>query len=160
MTLGAERAADALGRAAKRTGRAARQLAARARPRRGAKRTLMATVALLPNYLRLLFGLFTDKRVSALDKVLVAGAIAYIVMPMDFIPDYIPFLGEVDDVFLLMTAVQRLIANAGQRVVLGHWPGEPTELEPENIGRVLSAAAFFLPHRMRKRLRKKALRGR
>jgi uncharacterized membrane protein YkvA (DUF1232 family) len=120
----------------------------------------MATVALLPNYLRLLFGLFTDKRVSALDKVLVAGAIAYIVMPMDFIPDYIPFLGEVDDVFLLMTAVQRLIANAGQRVVLGHWPGEPTELEPENIGRVLSAAAFFLPHRMRKRLRKKALRGR
>ena len=149
--------AEVLGRAKKRTRTVARGIAERVRPRRGAKRTLMATIALLPNYLRLLYGLFRDGRVPALDKALVIGAIAYILMPMDFIPDFIPFQGEVDDVFLLMTALQRLLTSAGPRVVHSHWAGEPDELEPENIGRVLSAAAFFLPHRMRKRLRRKAL---
>jgi uncharacterized membrane protein YkvA (DUF1232 family) len=152
--------ADVLDRASRRTRKAARDLKKKVTPRRGAKRTLMATISLLPNYLRLLYGLFRDKRVPLVDKALVVGAIAYIVMPMDFIPDYIPFLGEVDDVFLLMTALQRLLMSAGQRTVLSHWHGDPNELEPENIGRVLSAAAFFLPHRMRKRLKRKALRGR
>lgn len=149
--------ADVLDRAARRTRKAARGLKKKVTPRRGAKRTLMATISLLPNYLRLLYGLFRDGRVPLVDKALVVGAIAYIVMPMDFIPDYIPFLGEVDDVFLLMTALQRLLTSAGQRTVLSHWHGDPSELEPENIGRVLSAAAFFLPHRMRKRLKRKAL---
>ena len=39
------------------------------------------------------------------DKWLVAGAMAYIVMPVDLIPDFIPFLGEVDDVFILVLAL-------------------------------------------------------
>src|SRR6058998_1091958 len=74
----------------------------RGSPRNGAKRTVMGYIAELPRFLRLLWGLVTDSRVAMLDKVLVAGAIAYIVMPLDLIPDYIPFLGEVDDVFLLV----------------------------------------------------------
>ena len=69
----------------------------------------------LPNFLRLLGGLLTDMRVSTTDKLLVAGAVAYILLPMDFIPDFIPFLGEVDDIFVLVLALQRLIANAGKR---------------------------------------------
>ena len=39
-------------------------------------------------------------------------------MPIDLIPDFIPFLGEVDDVFMLVLALQRLIANAGRHVLL------------------------------------------
>ena len=63
-------------------------------PRTGAKRTVMYYVKQFPAYLRLLGGLLTDRRVSVLDKLLVGGAIAYIVMPIDLIPDFIPFLGE------------------------------------------------------------------
>jgi uncharacterized membrane protein YkvA (DUF1232 family) len=122
-------------------------------PRTGAKRTVLGTIQQLPHYLRLLGGLLLDRRVSALDKVLVAGAIAYILAPVDLIPDFIPFLGEVDDVFLLVTALQRLIANAGRRVVLDHWTGDPRELRQLNLQRVLSAAAFFLPLGMRRKLR-------
>src|SRR5687768_18511875 len=107
----------------------------------------------LPSYLRLLGGLLTDRRVNAIDKLLVAGAIAYIVMPIDFIPDFIPFLGEVDDVFLLVIALQRLIANAGRAVVLDHWMGDPKQLGSLDLERVLAAAAFFLPRRVRRRLR-------
>jgi uncharacterized membrane protein YkvA (DUF1232 family) len=122
-------------------------------PRAGAKRTLMSTVKDLPNFLRLLGGLLTDRRVSNTDKLLVAGAIAYIAMPMDFIPDYIPFLGEIDDLFVLVLALQRLIANAGRTVIQDHWMGDPSELKELDLERILVAAAFFLPRRIRRRLR-------
>ena len=121
--------------------------------RSGAKRTLMSTVKELPNFLRLLGGLLTDRRVSNTDKLLVAGAIAYIVMPMDFIPDYIPFLGEIDDLFVLVLALQRLIANAGRNVIQDHWMGDPGQLKELDPEKILVAAAFFLPRRVRRRLR-------
>jgi uncharacterized membrane protein YkvA (DUF1232 family) len=107
----------------------------------------------LPNFLRLLGGLMADKRVSNTDKLLVGGAIAYILLPMDFIPDYIPFLGEIDDLFVLVLALQRLIGNAGRSVIEDHWMGDPAQLRSMVLERVLVAAAFFLPRRVRRRLR-------
>jgi len=107
----------------------------------------------LPNFLRLIGGLLTDVRVSTTDKLLVAGAIGYVFLPMDFVPDFIPFIGEIDDVFLLVLALQRLIANADRSVVLEHWMGDPRQLRSLDLERVLVAAAFFLPRRVRRRLR-------
>ena len=112
----------------------------------------------IPHYLRLLGGLIADRRVHAIDKVLVAAAIAYIVAPIDLLPDFVPFLGEVDDVFLLVTALQRLISNAGRLVVLDHWSGDEAELSDMNLRAVLSAASFFLPLGIQRRLRDAARR--
>jgi uncharacterized membrane protein YkvA (DUF1232 family) len=122
-------------------------------PRTGAKRTVMYYVRQLPQYMRLLGGLITDPRVAMLDKLLVAGAMAYIVMPIDLIPDFIPFFGEIDDVYLLVLALQRLISNAGRMVLIDHWTGEPSDLADLNLRGALAAAAFFLPKRIRRRLR-------
>ena len=139
------------------TGRRARKLPADVQvetaPRTGAKRTVMGTIGELPNFLRLLYGLVTDNRVNSVDKLVVAGAIAYILLPIDVIPDFIPFLGEVDDVFLLILALQRLIGNAGRAVVQTYWAGDPADLTALNLEKVLAASAFFLPRRMRRRLR-------
>jgi uncharacterized membrane protein YkvA (DUF1232 family) len=107
----------------------------------------------LPNFLRLIGGLLADVRVSTTDKLLVAGAIGYVFLPMDLVPDFIPFIGEIDDVFLLVLALQRLIANADRSVVLEHWMGDPRQLRSLDLERVLVAAAFFLPRRVRRRLR-------
>ena len=114
----------------------------------------METIRQIPHYLKLLVGLVRDHRVSIADKLLVAAAIAYVLSPFDFIPDFIPFFGQVDDVFLVVTAVQRLIGNAGRHVVLDHWTGPLEELHDLNVGRVLSAAAFFLPPGVRRGLKK------
>lgn len=122
-------------------------------PRRGAKRTVVYYIRQLPQYVRLLFGLVGDKRVSMVDKLLVLGAIAYIVMPIDLIPDFIPFFGEIDDLYLLILALQRLIANAGRPVLLAHWSGAREDLADLNLRGALTAAAFFLPKRIRRRLR-------
>jgi uncharacterized membrane protein YkvA (DUF1232 family) len=121
-------------------------------PARGAKRTLLDTIRQIPQYLRLLGGLVRDRRVSLLDKALVAGAIAYIVSPIDLIPDFIPFLGQVDDVFLLMASLERLVANAGEDVLHDHWHGEPGELDALNFKEVLGAATVLLPGGIKSKL--------
>jgi len=149
VTRAAEgRGAQARGRS-RREARSAARLEVDEQPRTGAKRTVMDTIRQLPNYVRLL----RDRRVATVDKLLVGAAIAYIIAPVDLIPDWIPFLGEVDDVFLLVTALQRLIANAGRSVVMQYWIGNPAELGAMNLRNVLTAAAFFLPRRLRRRLR-------
>ena len=125
-------------------------------PRTGARRTLLGTITQIPAYLRLMGGLLTDPRVPALDKVLLGVAIAYVVAPIDLIPDFIPFIGQVDDVFIVVLALRRLIANAGMRVIRDHWDGPIEDLHPTALQEVLLAAAFFLPRRIRRRLRKLA----
>ena len=122
-------------------------------PRTGARRTVVYYMKQLPSYLRLLGGLLTDRRVNTVDKLLVAGAMAYIIMPVDMIPDFIPFLGEVDDVFVLVMALQRLVANAGRSVLVAHWKGSIEDLADLNLKEALAAAAFFLPRGIRRRLK-------
>jgi uncharacterized membrane protein YkvA (DUF1232 family) len=126
------------------------------RPQAGLKRSVLRAIRQIPSYLRLLVGLIGDRRVSKFDRILVLAAAAYLVSPLDFIPDVIPFFGEVDDLFLLLTALQRLIAKAGRTVLLDHWRGEPDELDDMNLARLASAAGFFLPIGLRRRLRKMA----
>jgi uncharacterized membrane protein YkvA (DUF1232 family) len=142
---------------AKRASAGASGSTARARPmespRTGARRTVVYYIKQLPAYLRLLGGLLTDRRVSAVDKLLVAGAMAYIALPVDLIPDFIPFIGEVDDVFILVMALQRLVANAGRTVLLAHWTGALEDLADLNLKEALAAAAFFLPRGIRRRLK-------
>ena len=123
------------------------------KPRTGAKRTILGTIRDLPAYLRLLAGLLTDGRVSALDRLLVVAAVAYIVSPLDFIPDIIPFFGQVDDVFLLVMAIQRLVKRAGRKTVLDYWRGDPRAISDASLAAVVGAATFFLPGRILQRLR-------
>lgn len=125
-------------------------------PRRGQKQTLLAAIKDLPNFLRLLYGLVFDSRVSPIDKVMVGGAIAYILLPLDLIPDVIPFMGQVDDMFLLVYSLRRLIDNAGRRVLHDHWMGSMDDLNDLRLEQILAAAAFFLPGRIKKRLRRMA----
>ncbi|MGK2935518.1 MAG: YkvA family protein [Gemmatimonadaceae bacterium] len=151
MSTQAERAAARRTRQKRAAGKAAR--GDEQRPRTGAKRAVSDTIAQLPNFLRLLYGLITDPRVNGVDKLLVGAAVAYILMPLDMMPDFIPFFGEVDDVFVLVMSLKRLIANAGRAVVLDHWNGDAASLDSMNLQHVLMAAAFFLPRRVRRRLR-------
>lgn len=130
----------------------------RVRPRVGAKRTVLNVIQQIPAYIRLLLGLMSDGRVSRFDRFMVVAAAAYIISPLDFIPDFIPFLGEVDDVFLLMLALQRLVENTGRRVLMDYWRGDPAELSDLNLAGMVSAAGFFLPAKLRRRLRRMARR--
>jgi uncharacterized membrane protein YkvA (DUF1232 family) len=125
----------------------------RAERERGGRRSVFAVVKQLPSYARLVFGLLSDRRISGFDKALVGAAVAYVLAPIDLIPDFIPVIGELDDLFVLVLAIQHLVANADPEIVLEHWTGDLEELEDLNVRRALLTAAFFFPKRLRRRLR-------
>jgi len=59
---------------------------------------------------KLLLGMLTDKDFP-LEKstwLLIAGAVAYAVMPMDVIPDFIPGMGFVDDTFVISSVMKKI----------------------------------------------------
>src|SRR6266513_2103814 len=77
----------------------------------------------IPNLMGLLIGLLRDERVSQADKAILAGIIMYVIVPLDVIPDFIPFIGQVDDAYLLAISILRLLNRADRRVVMDHWKG-------------------------------------
>jgi uncharacterized membrane protein YkvA (DUF1232 family) len=74
----------------------------------------------LPNLVRLYWRLLRDRRVSVWPKALLAGALAYVVLPFDLIPDAIPFLGEVDDLVILIAAARWFMRLCPPEVVREH----------------------------------------
>src|SRR3989304_1221481 len=62
-----------------------------------------------PLYARVLWALASDPRVPASRKALLGLAGAYIVSPFDLVPEWIPFLGAIDDVAVMVLAVDVFI---------------------------------------------------
>jgi len=77
----------------------------------------------LPNMVKLLGGLLKDSRVAAAEKALFAAAIVYAISPIDFIPDFFPFIGQVDDLYVIALVLLRLINRTDERIVREHWSG-------------------------------------
>ena len=77
----------------------------------------------LPNMIILCAKLMVDKRVPRTERALFAGALIYAIIPFDFIPDMIPFVGQIDDLFLISMTVLRLIDRTDDLVVREHWRG-------------------------------------
>ncbi|MCV5111836.1 DUF1232 domain-containing protein, partial [Escherichia coli] len=63
----------------------------------------------LPNLVVLLGRLLKDARVPAAEKALFAAAIVYVISPLDFIPDGFPFIGQVDDLYIVALTILRLL---------------------------------------------------
>ena len=116
--------------------------------RRKMKSLMHDLLLFIPNLLRLLFALLRDPRVSSADKAILAGTIIYVIAPIDVIPDFIPFIGQIDDAYLVAISLLRLLNRAKRNVVLDHWKGgyDIKELVT-SISRV---AQFFLPKRLKK----------
>jgi uncharacterized membrane protein YkvA (DUF1232 family) len=92
--------------------------------------------------------LLTDSRVPTTERVLVAGAIVYAIIPFDLIPDMIPFVGQIDDAYLIALTLLRLMERTDPNVVREHWRGGGDVVEL--IGAAALVAAKFLPKRIRR----------
>lgn len=102
----------------------------------------------IPNMLVLCGRLMVDGRVPAKERLLVAGAIVYALVPLDFIPDMLPFVGQVDDAYLISMSLLRLMTVTDPRVVRQHWRGGGDVVEL--VGAVAMLASKLLPPKIRR----------
>ncbi len=74
----------------------------------------------LPTYIRLVWALLRDSRVPGQQKLILAGIGAYLVLPLDLIPDFVPVLGQLDDLAVVLLGLDLFIRNAPQDIVDEH----------------------------------------
>ena len=122
------------------------------RPAMSAKSRMKSLLMFLPNMVLLCARLMTDSRVPRTEKALLGGAIIYALIPFDLIPDMIPFVGQLDDAYLIALTLLRLMDRTNPMVLREHWNGGgdivqlvhstaelASKLLPKKIRRILSA---------------------
>jgi uncharacterized membrane protein YkvA (DUF1232 family) len=93
-------------------------------------------VLMMPNIIKLIGRLLKDPRVPRRAKITLGLAAAYVMSPIDLVPEVIPVLGWADDVIIVMFAIDSLIERAGRSVVEEHWdgPGDLLSLVRDVVG--------------------------
>lgn len=79
---------------------------------------------ILPDIMVLLWRLFRDKRVKIKAKMMLAGVIAYLVSPLDIIPDFIPLVGKIDDVAIAFFGLNAILNEVPKEIILQNWQGK------------------------------------
>lgn len=78
---------------------------------------------LLPDTLRLLHRLATDRAVPRGVRLRLWLLFAYLAMPVDVIPDFIPVIGFADDAIITCLVLRSVVRRAGAAAVVRNWPG-------------------------------------
>jgi uncharacterized membrane protein YkvA (DUF1232 family) len=104
----------------------------------------------LPHLLQLFYRLMADQRISKSDRAILVATVAYVLLPLDFMPDFIPFIGQVDDIYLVAIALVRLINRAPEKVVAQYWHG-PGDIK-QIVTTICEIAQMFLPVRIQRLL--------
>lgn len=84
---------------------------------------------LLPDTVRLVRRLASDRSIPFGARVTVWFLLLYLASPVDLIPDFVPVIGYADDAILVSFVLRRLIRRAGSEKLGEHWPGSPEGLE-------------------------------
>lgn len=100
----------------------------------------------LPNMVMLLGRLLKDVRVPTAEKALFLAAIVYVISPLDFIPDIFPFIGQVDDIYVVALTLLRLINRTDESVVRENWSGGGDIVSLADS--IASVAPILLPKRI------------
>jgi uncharacterized membrane protein YkvA (DUF1232 family) len=96
--------------------------------KRQRRQTAVKLLRELPNLIKLLVRLLRDARVAKLDKAVFGVVMAYVLLPIDLIPDFLGFFGLTDDLYLIGLGLNRLFSRAGPDILLEHWDGNPRAL--------------------------------
>jgi uncharacterized membrane protein YkvA (DUF1232 family) len=78
---------------------------------------------LLPDLLRFVRRLGADRTLPRGVRVRLWLLLAYLAMPFDLIPDFVPVLGYADDAVLVSLVLRAVVRRTGVADVRRHWPG-------------------------------------
>jgi uncharacterized membrane protein YkvA (DUF1232 family) len=84
---------------------------------------------LLPDLVRLLRRLAGDRTLPRGVRIRLWLLLAYLALPFDLVPDFIPVIGYADDAVIVAFALRSVTRRAGPVALDRHWPGSPDGLE-------------------------------
>jgi uncharacterized membrane protein YkvA (DUF1232 family) len=91
--------------------------------------TTSAALRLLPDLVRLVRRLAADRRLPRGVRIRLWLLLAYLLMPIDVVPDFVPVLGYADDAVVVALGLRAVVRSAGAEALTRHWPGDPAGLE-------------------------------
>ena len=91
--------------------------------RQGDPTRLRDALRLVPDVVRLLRRLVTDRSLPRGVRIRVALLCLYLLSPVDVVPDVVPVIGYADDVVLIVWVLRSVARRAGEDVLDRHWPG-------------------------------------
>jgi uncharacterized membrane protein YkvA (DUF1232 family) len=86
-------------------------------------------VIAIPDTLRLVRKLATDRTIPLATRIPVWLLVAYLASPVDLVPDFVPVVGYADDAILTALVLRRLVRKVGPDKLAEHWPGTPDGLD-------------------------------
>lgn len=86
-------------------------------------------VGVIPDVLRLLRSLIADSSAPADVRLILVGVFAWILSPIDLIPEFIPILGPLDDVVVGVVAMRYVRRRVGLDDLRARWAGTPEGFE-------------------------------
>lgn len=93
----------------------------------GRRTDARALAAFVPDCAVLVKRLVTDPETTTAQRVVLVALAAYLVSPIDFVPDFIPVAGQLDDAILVALALGWLLRTHGEATIRSAWPGpEPS----------------------------------
>jgi uncharacterized membrane protein YkvA (DUF1232 family) len=95
----------------------------------GMRTQALALARFIPDCIVLLQRLLADEQVPRRRKLVLLGLVAYLSMPFDLVPDFIPVAGQLDDVIVAALALRYALRGGGADQLRRHWPGREGSLE-------------------------------
>jgi uncharacterized membrane protein YkvA (DUF1232 family) len=112
-------------------------------PPHKAKQVLLELALFLPHFALLLKRLLADPRVPKRSKLVLGGTFLYLVSPIDVVPDFVPGLGQLDDIVVALLALHSVLNRVDEEIVIEHWDGRRDVILAIRQG--VAAAAALLP---------------
>lgn len=82
-------------------------------------------IRIVPDVLRLVRQLLTDGSVPFAVRAALVGLLAWLLNPLDLIPEFIPVLGPLDDVVVAVLVLRYVRRRLGDEQLRSRWPGTP-----------------------------------
>lgn len=89
----------------------------------GRRTDARALAGFIPDCVVLTRRLLRDPRVPRRTKLALWLLIAYLLLPIDLVPDVIPVAGQLDDAILVALVLRAFLRAGGGALVREHWPG-------------------------------------
>ena len=94
----------------------------------GRREDARAVATFIPDCIVMVGRLATDSDTPRRYRWMLAALLAYLALPIDLIPDFIPVAGQLDDAVIVAVALRLLLRAVSPDAIRDAWPGPASSL--------------------------------